>query len=301
MNRSRLHLAKADITAYFDTFGSRVFGTKDLQTILNEKRSDWRLAKSTTPEQFTEFLIRHARLKSYYLPFPQRAAWCYAWGDAPLLAALLGLKRNLHFSHHTAMRLHGIAERPPDAIYLTEERVSSPSPSGPLRQAAIDEAFRKPARISNNWEEYEGLRVYLLNGAATGRLGVESVKPADPRDADEPVRATNLERTLIDITVKPEYAGGVREVARAYALAKDRLSIDRLVDMLGRLTFVYPYHQAIGYYLQSAGFSSTRLAALRQLPREYDFYLAHYMGATRYDAEWRLHVPIDLTLTLVRT
>ena len=71
---------------------------------------------------------------------------------------------------------------------------------------------------------------------------------------------TNVERTLIDATVKPMYAGGVFEVAKAFALANDRLSVNKLMPMLRKLDFSYPYHQAIGYYLERAGYKSSQLA-----------------------------------------
>ena len=38
------------------------------------------------------------------------------------------------------------------------------------------------------------------------------------------VRVTDLERTLIDIAVRPEYAGGVYEVLNVYRLAKGKVS-----------------------------------------------------------------------------
>jgi predicted transcriptional regulator of viral defense system len=96
---------------------------------------------------------------------------------------------------------------------------------------------------------------------------------------------------LIDATVKPMYAGGVFEVAKAFALAKDRLSVNKLIPMLRRLDFTYPYHQAIGYYLERAGYKSSQLDLVRRLPMEHDFYLTHEMGETRYEPTWRLFVP----------
>ncbi|NPC57828.1 hypothetical protein [Caenimonas soli] len=293
MNRSRLHIAKADIVRHFDALPRHVFSTKDIQDILTEQRGSWRLAKNTAIDQFVEFLAKHSKLRVYDFPFPQRTAWCYGWGDVPLLAVLMGLKKDLHFSHHTAMQLHGLAGSRPEAIYLTEERITGSMTAGPFTQEAIDGAFRKPARTSNNWVAHEGLQVYLLNGAATGHLGVETTTIPGASGPEAQVRATNLERTLIDITVKPEYAGGPLKVARAYELAKDRLSIDKLLTTLDRLGFAYPYHQAIGLYLQRAEIESSLLDSIRMLPREYDFYIAHNMGDTRYDANWRLHIPAD--------
>jgi len=59
------------------------------------------------------------------------------------------------------------------------------------------------------------------------------------------------------------------------------------------MRYVYPYHQAIGFYLEkSEGYSSSALERFRdRYDFEYDFYLAYGMKDTRYDKRWRLHVP----------
>lgn len=291
MNRSRLQIAKTDIVRHFDEHPQHVLKAKDIYAILSEKREFWRLAQNTTAERFIEFLLKHSKLKLYEFPFPQRADRCYVWDHAPLLSILQGLKKDLHFSHYTAMRAHGLTEQSPKAIYLTDERTGSSAATSDLAQEAIDNAFRKPARTSNNWVEYEGRKIYLLNGADTGHLGVVNELVTDDSGEQVQARLTNLERTLIDITVKPEYGGGVFEVAKAYELAKDRVSINKLMAMVHKLAFVYPYHQAVGHYLQRAGYKRPQLDLVRRLPMEHDFYLAHEMGETRYDPEWRLHVP----------
>jgi predicted transcriptional regulator of viral defense system len=125
--------------------------------------------------------------------------------------------------------------------------------------------------------------VCVLNGRNTNKLGVI---------ARGPISFTDLERTLIDIAVRPIYAGGVHEIARVYSEAQGTLSVNKLVAYLRKLNYTYPYHQAIGYYLDRAGvYSETQLALLRQFEFEFDFYLAHQMKETDYVEKWRLFVP----------
>jgi hypothetical protein len=83
----------------------------------------------------------------------------------------------------------------------------------------------------------------------------------------------------------------VFEVAKAFELARETLSVNALSAMLKKLNFAYPYHQAIGFYLERAGYRASLLDLLRRFPREFDFYLAHEMSGTRFDKAWRLHVP----------
>ncbi|MDP9995767.1 hypothetical protein J2W28_005941 [Variovorax boronicumulans] len=291
MNRTRIQIAKPDIVRHFDALPSRVLKAKDIHDVLADQRNFWRLTQTTTAEKFIEFLLKHSKLELCEFEFPQRTERCYVWNSAPLLAILQGLKKDLHFSHYTAMRVHGLTEQTPKTIYLTEERTGASMGSAQLTQEAIDAAFRKPARTSNNWVERDGKRIYLLNGAATKHLGVVDEWMTDDRGEAVRTKLTGLERTLIDVTVKPAYGGGVFEVLKAYELARDRLSVNKLMAMLRKLEFLYPYHQAIGCYLQRAGYKRSQLELVKRQPMTHDFYLAHDMGDMRYDPEWRLHVP----------
>ncbi|AWV05383.1 hypothetical protein DM992_39265 (plasmid) [Burkholderia sp. JP2-270] len=292
MNRSRIQIAKADIIKHFDELPTHVLKLKEIRAILADQRAFWRLAQSTTADNFIAFLQLHAKLRKVEFPFPQRAEQCYAWGDVPLLTILLSLRKNLYLSHYTAMRLHGLTEQSPTTIYTTDERSNTyQDERATLDQLAIDQAFSRPPRVSHNWVEHAGKKIYLLNGAYTGHLGVVTEPVTDEGGQEVLARLTNLERTLIDITVRPVYAGGVFEVAKAFELAKDRVSINRLVAMLRKLNFAYPYHQAIGYYLERAGYKPNQIDLIRRLPIERDFYLTHEMGDTRYVSNWRLSVP----------
>ena len=61
--------------------------------------------------------------------------------------------------------------------------------------------------------------------------------------------------------------------------------------MLKKLKYIYPYHQAIGFYLERAGFKSATLDLFRSLPREFDFYLVHDIKQKDYVKDWRLFIP----------
>lgn len=103
----------------------------------------------------------------------------------------------------------------------------------------------------------------------------------------EELELTDLERTLIDVAVRPTYAGGSKVVARAYRNA--------FAKTLHDLNYVYPYHQVVGFYLQNAGCPLSALQPLRDPGLQFDFYLEHATKRTRFDSTWRLHVPEDLS------
>jgi len=214
------------------------------------------------------------------------------------LEVLLGLIENGYYSHYTAMRLHGLTEQVPKTLYISQEKSSNTEVysehDGPFPQEAIDVAFRQEPRISSNQVTKGGIRIVCLTGAYRAMLGVVEEKVNYDDDDDLTLRFTNLERTLIDIVVRPFYAGGIFEVAKAFENAKDKFSVNQLVAMLKRLNFGYPYHQAIGYYLERASYKTSAVSLLKKIPMERDFYLTHGLTKTAYVKDWRLHVPEGL-------
>ncbi|NDP64642.1 hypothetical protein [Polaromonas sp.] len=292
MNKTRIQIAKPDIVSFFNNYPTPVLKQKEIAAILASNRGFWRLAQRTTTRDFISFLTEHSHLKLLDFKFPQRSKPCYVWGEVPLLKILLHISKSLYFSHYTALRMHGLTEQVPKSIYLTDERTTKTVPShSSVNQAQIEAAFNGPPRISNNWIELADNRIYLLSGSYTNHLGVVTQEVSDGSADKMLARLSGLERTLIDITVRPFYAGGVFEVAKAYEAAKGEVSINKLTAMLRKLDFIYPFHQAIGYYLERAGYKSSQLDLLRSLPIEQDFYLTYEMGKTSYIKAWRLFVP----------
>jgi len=215
-------------------------------------------------------------------PLTYRPEIRYTWGDVPFYALVNSLKPQSYFTHYTAFVFHELTDQLPKTVYLNHEQYSSGTSTGQLTQDAIARAFARPQRQSSNRCEFDGRTICVVNGRATGRLGVIRMDDVD---------ATDLERTLIDATVRPSYCGGVAEVLRAYTTARGRLSVNRLSAYLKQLAYVYPYHQAVGFYLERAGFGQAQLDILRQTPRDFDFYLANAMKQTDYDEKWRLFYP----------
>jgi len=186
------------------------------------------------------------------------------------------------------MFFHGLTEQIPKTIYMNWEQTPKPRPKQKLEQKRMDWAFKRKTRLSQNTAEYQNIKIHLLNGMFTNNLGVtDGIGPNG-----EKIRLTDVERTLIDITVRPEYAGGVFEVLKAYRLAHNKVSINRLVATLKKINYIYPYHQAIGFYLETAGvYKQSQLDLLAQLEMKYDFYLIHQMKESDYSKKWRLYFP----------
>ena len=197
--------------------------------------------------------------------------------------------RGAYLSHGTAVFLHGLNDQiPRRLIYVNHEQSQKPEGdvSG-LTQEGIDKAFRRAQRLSTLSYHYNETEFLVLNGKHTGRLevGTLSVNPK------ERLSVTKVERTLIDITVRPAYAGGVYKALESFRGAQEKVSVSTLLATLKKLNYAYPYHQAIGFYMQRAGYPQKACERLKMLGQRHDFYLAHGIQDMEYSKEWRLFHP----------
>jgi hypothetical protein len=288
--RSQFASARRHILRAFSELPQRVLTRSDIENVLREHRDAWLLPQSVGVNQFLEYLLKRTKLREHHFDLPYRPTVRYSWGDIPTLELVQSLRPEGYFSHFTAMYLHGLTEQSPKTIYLNFEQKLKGG-GGELSQASIDRAFRVRCRVSSNTTVFGEQSICVLNGQNTGRLGVIDFDS----DAGEGLRVTNIERTLIDIAVRPVYSGGVFQVAQAYRAAQGQVSVNRLVAYLRKLSFTYPYHQVIGFYLELAGnYAKSQLELLRQFPIEFDFYLAHEIRQKDYVPQWRLYVPKGL-------
>jgi len=284
----RFEIAKKDIIAHFDSLAEKILSLKDISRILDDKREFWRLSKSLTVKGFIELLLNGTMLKEYVLNFPHRRIILYSWGEVPILSVALALNKDAYLSHYSAVFFHNLTDQIPKTIYINVEQGEKKTTRQKLVQENIDRAFANRQRMSNNTAVWNDYKICILNGKFTNKLGVIETQLEDKAK----IFSTNVERTLIDITVRPAYSGGVFEVLNAFRLAKEKVSINKLAATLKKLDYVYPYHQAIGFYVErSQCYKESQIKLLKKIPIIYDFYLAHGMKEVEYSKEWKLYYP----------
>jgi len=280
-------LPKSAIAAVLDDQSRRVFGTRDLTTLLREHRNDWRFGFGQ--KEFFDYLRQELHVRETVLrgKTHQQRLLRYLWRDPTPLEVAASMRSTAYLCHNSAAYLHGLTGDYPAPIYVNCEQSEKPKPEGKLTQEAIDRAFQRKQRQSSFAFDYAGHQIVLLSGKHTGNLEVDDY-PAQGRYM---VRATAIERTLIDLTVRPIYAGGVENVLAAYSRAKGQMSVRKLAATLEALDYVYPFHQAIGFYLQRAGYSERNYRHFKRMGMRFDFHLAHNLRSKQFDEDWRLFHP----------
>jgi len=284
-----MQYAKPLIVDYFSNAIQTIYSENDISEILRENKKEWRLSTVTTTTDFIKFLVNKKILTPIKISNPKGTTFFkYIFKNASPFEIALSLSKGAYISHYSAMFLHHLTDNIPKKIYINKEQVNRAHTitKQELIQENIDKAFAKSMRITNNIFSFENYQVYLLNGKNVNKLGVIDF------DLDgKVIPVTSIERTLIDITVRPSYAGGVQEVLNAFAAAKGRFSVNRLIALLKKMNFTYPYHQAIGFYLEKAGYEPKLIDLVKRIEIKYKFYLTYGMKETDFSQNWQIYVP----------
>lgn len=284
---------KPQIVEYFKEKNQRVFSVQDMYEILNSYKEKWTLPAVTKGNDFIKFLTENNILEQIEIQTPQRKITKFKFDGASVYELAVSINANSYLSHYTALFLHGLTNNIPKNIYTNTEQ--SPKyffhkDDIELEQENIDWAFARPMRITKQIAKFEidnkKHQVYLLNGKHQNRLGVlkASINGIE-------LSITSLERTLIDIVVRPNYSGGIEEVIHAYKIAKGSFSVNRLLVLLGKMNYVYPYHQIIGFYLEKAGYDENVLKLIELNTIEYNLYLTYEIKEKNFSERWRVYYP----------
>jgi hypothetical protein len=249
------------------------------------------LPKVTRVKDLINFLVENNVL----LPFKHQisknqSTTKYAFREIHKYKTPLKLRKRSFLSHYTAMYLHNLTENIPKNVYTNQEQSKKPSTKNyDLQQKNIDKAFSKPMRKTNHIGFFDEFNTYMLNGKNTERLGITEIEVDG-----EKLAITDIERTLVDLSIRPGYGGGVEEILAAYKNAKGEISINRLLAYLKKMDYIYPYHQVLGFYLEKAGYKESHLKILDGMDLEYDFYLNYNMKNPSFSERWKLYYPEHL-------
>ena len=284
-----------DLREALNSASQRVFAPQELRSFLDRERLRLAIPLSMGSAKLIGLLVQEGVLHEVRLQREGTTSTAstrtrFVVGNVSPYEVGLSLARGGYLSHASALFLNALTEQVPKTIYVNKEQTPKPRGRAVLTQPAIDRAFRGSSRTSQYVFVSSTSRYVLLSGKQTGRLEVSQVSGP----SGELLEVTKLERTLVDVVVRPTYAGGVYELAKAYKAAASRTSVNTLLAVLKKLDYVYPYHQSIGFLMERAGFSEAQLRKVENLGIRWDFYLDYGMQESEYNARWHLHHPKGL-------
>jgi len=279
------------VQAHFDSSPVTVYRESELSELQAEYGRDWNVPPRMTNETFREWLLQNTKITSVKLKSRSYPALTrYVWGrDTRPVSIALSIKRFSYCCHGTALWIHGLGGKS-DEIFVNTEQSEKSNDTAGLTQEAIDRAFRNMQRTSNLVYLVEKTKITMVSGKHTNRLEVRPFSLPSGHVVD----VTSMERTLIDAAVRPSYSGGVSHVLEAFRLARGRISVKLLSRVLQKLDHTYPYHQAIGFYLEHGGYPQAECGIFAEIDKEFNFYLCHGLKKPAFDPRWRVFFPSNM-------
>ena len=294
MPKESFDRAASDIATFFEKHPFKAYTTHDIQQIFDSEKDKWRIANYRNYKHFITFLNdrkillldvqNHEGHTSEKRILRKKEATPFHVG--------LTVKKDGYLSYYSAMQIHQLTLQLPKTVYVSEEKYEDAYALKPenveLEQDAVDRAFSKPQRVARESYKstFDGFRyVYLQRKHTSINIGITK---------RQHLTVTDLERTLIDIAVRPVYSGGAFEVLEAFKNAKPNIDVTKLNEYLIQLDYIYPYHQLIGFYLDLIGFSKKDLQIFLDKKTNINFYQAYNLSNKKLNEKWGIYHPIGI-------
>jgi predicted transcriptional regulator of viral defense system len=287
--KNKLDISLPFIEKFFNKFPRKSFTENKFAEIFDVNKHNWKVPANKYPSQVLNYLVNKGVFKlNTFFDNSNEKKYVYSWKTQDDYTVISGLKSNSYFAFYSSMFLHQLTLQIPKTVYLNYEHgqaISSNKQKNILTQGAIDKAFSSSQRKSTLSFTFKEQKIILTNGKYVAKLGV--IKSSNKNQSFE---YTDLERTLIDIAVRPVYAGGVFEVLEAYKLAKKQLNVDKMKEYLKKLKYLYPYEQVIGFYLEKAGYAEKEVNFFKK-EQKFKFYLTYDIRQKEFSKKWNLYYP----------
>lgn len=294
MPKESFDRAAPNIISFFEKHPFKAYTTHDIQQIFDAERDTWKIANYRSYKHFITFLNErkillldvqnHEAQNSVKQVLRKKEATPFHVG--------LTVRKGGYLSNYSAMQLHQLTLQLPKTVYVSDDKyVNLHGPKSKdvvLQQEAVDKAFSKPQRVATESYKstFDGFRyVYLQRKHTLVNIGITTVKE---------YAVTDLERTLIDIAVRPAYSGGSFEVLAAFRNAKPKTDVQKLNEYLNQLDYIYPYHQLIGFYLDLAGFPKNNLQIFLNRKTNINFYQTYNLSNKKLNEKWGIYYPTGL-------
>lgn len=277
---------KQEISSIIDRVPNQVLSRIEYEEVISEIKEIWGL-RSISRNDLKKFLLKEKFFIQDYIKISaDHSSEIYYQPSSKIdffdVAAVRS--RGSYFSYYSAIYINNLTLQIPKQIYLTLERKSLDQNNNILKQENIDRVFSKPPRVTSDKRNYKNFDINFINGQCQNLIGITKFR--------DRYAVSDIERTLIDISVRPFYSGGITQVLEAFINAKDKLDTKKLIDYYSQLNYTYPYHQVIGFYLEKAGYSKEIYNEFLNFDDlDFNFYLTYNILHKEFSKKWHLYYP----------
>jgi len=201
-----------------------------------------------------------------------------------------------YFCNLSSIYYHSLTNQIPKSIYICNETISAKQKNRTydLSNSKLRNAFIKPHRYTSYIFQRKNYEVIVIDKEKGSRHGVIKVRTHNALCPNNS-RITCIERALIDAVVSPQYNDGIVSVYTYFKKARQKLNVQKLVDIYRQLNFVYPYSQSVGFFLETLGMKKQASVIYDTFPPKHTFYVDHNAKTSwKHDDRWNLYYPNGL-------
>ncbi len=267
----------------------RVFQKSDLQILLNDLEKEWEFSSSTKYKVQSQA----KKLAVNWRKEPKVSLMSF-FKEVDLLEVVSGLtitEANFYVSNYSALYWNELVEQRPENYYLSKESKSRTSiHSAEYNDDLVKMTFMKSQRHTEYGFKYRKSEIFLIEKQSLNHIGVEE-KTVSISNREVKFRLTNIERSLLDSIMSPNYSGGILTVIKAFERAE--INLNFLLEIYKTYQPFYPYWQSIGFILENTknNHISESWSQAVNLPMR-DFYIdRNYRKDWQYSKKWKLYYP----------
>jgi len=233
MEYKKISTLSSRILTEMNTLGKTWFTMSDLYSLFPDL-SEGSLCVQAKRMADKGLLMRIQDGVYYIIPFEQDAETYMP--DWHLLAEPLAGEEH-YIGYYSALQIHGL--------------ITQPS----LKEQIVVRKQRKPSRTTVHGVEFQ-----FIYHNEKHYFGYQN----EWIDSFNKVRCSDIEKTFIDCLYKPEYAGGIIEVAKALFAASKRVKFETLLEYCTRFDSQAALKR-LGYLLELMGIATPIIEELRGL------------------------------------
>jgi len=210
----------ANLISSLYTRGKTIFTIRDVENITG--------LRSNAARDLISKLVKRgiiSRIKpGKYIIIPQEIGENISYiGEWYVAAREIVNSPDYYISHYSAMDIHNMLTHPLTKVFITTPK----------------QEYKKQKTVGNTIFEF----IYMARKYIWGIKNFWVTK-------SEQARVSDIERTIVDCLYRPQYCGGVLEIAKGLWLQKEKIDFDKLFNYVLRFNKIVVIKR-LGYILES--------------------------------------------------
>ncbi len=208
-----------------------------------------------------------------------------------LLEGVCNSGAKYYLSHQSALYFNELIEQRPLNYYISREsKDRKKGEKDTYNPRLIKQSFMKSHRVTSKYFSYEGYKSYILEKQDLKNTGVIEKRVKD-QDKYISIRMTDVERTLLDAVIAPQYSGGILTTINCFEKAE--INLKYLFQLYSIYSPFYPYWQALGLILEKLkGSEVGYIWDSFFSDQKKEFYLDRkFRSSWLYSDKWQIHYP----------